>query len=324
MIPTLGAQVLLDRAIDSALNAAPSVIGQVLVSVNGKESQITATSAFRKDDRVRWQFSEIPSKPHWISYNNAVAAVPSGWVLLLSDDDYLLPALGDELKYFPWDNSRALFATHLLFENLVAGTSRESKPPPSRLNAEQVLEAHFDRKFLHNLSLFVFSKEAFLEVGGYVPNLYPSGLFVDTVLHGWLCATADLAIGASQPVLVRSQSAGQSSAVFRIGKEVNHLMQSVVVAFTLNRQFAERVRSRYGSVEKFYQTLLVERFGTEWGKLGNPVYGKGPFVRLKLVLSFLLWWEVPRREKFHRVLSATRLLKFAPSLHRFLLHRLKA
>lgn len=323
VIPTIGSHALLDRAIESALECAPSFTREVVVSVNGVETPVTKNSRFRASQQVRWQFSNQQVEEHWISYNTAVHAANGQWVLLLSDDDFLVSTLETELQSFPWDNRGALFATHILIRNSESGESREGKRPPSFLQEHDVLRAHFDNLFHHHLSLFVFSASLFSEVRGYVPNLYPNGLFVDAVFHGWLCSRAQLVLGASKPVLVRQEGPAQSSAVFRIGKEVNDLMMSVVEAFVLDETFAFGVTERFGSIQKFYETLLVQRFGTEWGKLGNPIYAKGPKERVKLLLSFLLQWKVPPKRKLRYLLIRFKVFRFFPRLNHLMLQSLR-
>ncbi len=309
VIPTIGSQIFIDRAINSALLAAPSVTNEVLVSVNGRETSVTRRSQFRKHPKVRWQFSNEDVKPHWVSYDSAVNGVRTEWVLLLSDDDYLTPSLEQALKDFPWENSEALFATHILIQNSQSESVREGKKPPELLVGSEVLQAHFEDRFHHHLSLFIFPKKIHSEVGGYVPNLYPNGLFVDTVFHGWLCARAQLVLGASDAVLVRSESPNQSSGVFRIGREVNYLMQSVVNAFEQDELFSRGIVAKYGSSQKFYERLLVKRFGTELGKLRNPIYGRGFAHQLRLLFSFLFFWRVPRARKVRALASTIKTLK---------------
>lgn len=308
-IPSLGTRSSLDRAIQSALDAAPSFVKEVVVSVNGFETKITSSSKFRQDPRVTWRFSSTATVPHWKSYSRAVENCDSRWVILLSDDDILMPTLTECLSNFPWSNEKALFATHVKIKNAALG-ELEGKKPPEKLAGGDILRAHFDRQFHHHLSLFMFPKSLYREVGGYVPNEYPNGLFVDTVLHAWLCSRSEMLVGASVPVVTRFETDGQSSATFEIGRKVNRLMESVIDAHLRDEYFASRAMEYFGNRRRFFEHELLRRFGTEWTKLGNPAFGASKSLKIKLLYSFLTAWRINPRKKIRFFLrwASARLL----------------
>jgi len=96
VIPTFRRPTLLARAIESALNAAPSNEVEVLVLPNGNDDSWKAVSLrFSSDNRVQWHPIALGNAN--IARNHGLQLSKGTYIRFLDDDDYLLPEAADQL-----------------------------------------------------------------------------------------------------------------------------------------------------------------------------------------------------------------------------------
>lgn len=293
VIPTVKYSPFLDSAIESALKHSPSGT-QVVVFVNFENDLSFRASRFRLDPRVQWNGGRKRTMPLWDSLNNAAQFATEKWLFFLSDDDEILPGFlnGFDLSL----SGRNLYATRLRVESAVNPSRLGKIPHEGFLSRARAVDSFFKNEFHHNLSLFVLGRQLFKEVGGFSKG-YPNGYFVDVILHSALLAECESVMVAQEPCVLRRESISQGSAMFYIGRNVNNFLADVSRSMFRNPKFAKECLSRGLNQRKLFEKLLIERFVTEWLKMGNKTYGKSINDRLLLVFNFIVFWDAPFKRK---------------------------
>ncbi|WP_169729523.1 glycosyltransferase family 2 protein [Azovibrio restrictus] len=97
VIPTFNRTDMLDRAIESALNACGGERIEVVVVPNGPHRKWEIVkSKYCKDDRVKWFHIDLGNA--CAARNYGLANSKGLYVRFLDDDDYLLPSSAEQLK----------------------------------------------------------------------------------------------------------------------------------------------------------------------------------------------------------------------------------
>lgn len=296
VIPTAKYNEYFDRAVASAIQNCPDDT-EIIVNVNGESVHTHESSNFFSDSRVSWHCtgSKLPMHESW---NKAVEASKGSWLFLLSDDDLINPGFFDDPEA-QIISSRSLYAVNhnvINVEDEVVGESQF--PIEDTLRGGSVFHAFLAGRFRHNLSLFVFPRCLWEEIGGYEDCGYPNGYYVDTVFHGKLLVRAENVYCEHRKVFSRRESSFQASQIFYIGPKVNFYLKTVARRLWTDKKFRERLpKKRFPSLNSYRAQIAFERFMTEWRKSLNPNYDKGRKFRIALLLSFLFFWRVPLRKK---------------------------
>lgn len=96
IIPTYKRPCMLERTINSALNASINSDVEVIVVPNGFDNTWKAIEQkFKNDLRVRW--CPIPAANACAARNHGLTSAQGKYVRFLDDDDYLLPAASNQL-----------------------------------------------------------------------------------------------------------------------------------------------------------------------------------------------------------------------------------
>lgn len=98
IIPTHKRPQFLQRAINSALQAAPDGDVEVLVVPNGPdESWKSVAKQLKQDARVQWH--PIDKANANVARNHGISLIRGRYVRFLDDDDYFLPGSADQVKH---------------------------------------------------------------------------------------------------------------------------------------------------------------------------------------------------------------------------------
>lgn len=215
IIPTIRVDNDLHRAINSARRVGAADL-EILVSLNGIVEP-TSLKRFTDDGRVRFCSTGEIRLPSWDSFSFAMSQARGQWLFLLSADDWLPASFLDciDLRNLSDDT----LITFPLFEHI-----ENSNSSPTRSN---VLSAEvFDKaeaamlfaegKFRQNLSLFVFSRTCYANVGGYVNVGFPNGYYDDTLFHAKLIEASEKVryVSDGTSFVNRTISTSQASAKF--------------------------------------------------------------------------------------------------------------
>lgn len=176
VIPTIATTPFLARAVSSAVRQ-DHPFDEIVLFGNGIDEQALRTHLGPLGNAVRIVTTPLRLAPH-ASWNAAVAAAKDGHVLILGDDDELLPnAGGAARRLLAWGG----FGT-LGFENM----DSRGQPAERCVPAEEwsTVDQFYHRLYIEGITLMlpgtVFAKRLFQDCGGFRPTPFKTGWFIDT------------------------------------------------------------------------------------------------------------------------------------------------
>lgn len=296
IIPTTGTTPFLCESMRSAIEHSPPNTELVLF-INGMTiEELISQQQGTEIEQLLPEFNVSQSSetlPLFASLNQAVAASSGRVVFLLSDDDRIEPGFFWDPKRF-LVTSRSLYAVkHWVIDENSQRIGMSKFPTEDLLRGENVFRAYVKDRFRHNLSLFVFPRDLFDEIGGFRSTGYPNGYFVDTVFHAMILARADFVYCDQNLVFSRRESSFQGSARFYVGREASGFLRKISGILWNDSYTGPRLAEQFKEYEEFRQASVLNRFRSEWKKSLRPVFGKSSWFRLLLAFKFLLFWDLP-------------------------------
>ena len=289
VIPTVRYTKYLDKAISSCLNLK-YVKAKIFVNINSSSKDFEQ-SLYWKEKEIHWRYIEKPTPIMIESINDALDNSRGKWLFILSDDDILHDNFlkGIDLNKF---TNHSLFLTRINIINeddiLVRTNSEYTK---NIYTKNEAMNMFFDLKIQNHLSLMVFSRELYEEIGKFCYSGYPVGYYNDTIFHGKAIANSDHIFTSKEVMFSRRESSFQGSSRFYFGKEVNTYFDVIVNAFFKDDKFRLEAIKRYSSKEKFFRKMLQNRFKSVWYKLNKPVYNKSITKKIEFLFKHIYYWN---------------------------------
>jgi hypothetical protein len=289
VIPTARYNQFLDQAIFSCLNLKYVTVG-VFVNINSSSKEFQ-TSAYWSSPSVKWRYKDTPTNNMHESFNDAIDHSTGDWILLLSDDDILHTNFlsGIDVCNF---SRKSIFLTRINIINDKNSKIRENRKYTSdKYSRDQAVELFFNNSIHNHLSLMMFSRSMYKNIGKFKNTGYPNGYYIDTVFHGIALANSDYVYTSPEIMLSRRESAFQQSSKFYYGKEVSQYFDKIIEAYFDDPIFKSEALQRYGTASNFKKQMLRSRFFTEWRKLNNQIYNNSFRVRLDFLMKYVLHWN---------------------------------
>lgn len=297
IIPTLKFSEYFERALGSALDAAPPN-SEIIVSHNGSNLSSYQSSVYANHELVSWfQTDEDKPIPLHESLNFAAAKASNDFIFFLSDDDVLMPTfLRQPEILLAGDNS--LTAIRHAVINQDGLFLRFGRQPQKRiLRGEAIFHSFVKDEFRYNLSLFVIPKRLFWDSGGFTDCGYPNGYFVDTVLFGKLMARCDTVIIDQTVSLLRRESVFQGSSQFYVDKRARGFLTRVANNLFEDEAVNEKITLFFKDRQTYLRELAKRRFLAEWKKAQMPHLAKSIGFKASMLLWFWFYWPTSLKSK---------------------------
>lgn len=287
VIPTIKYSNMLDETIESALAIkVPSF--EIVVSCNPWNAEFLE-SKYWGNPKVTWKKIEGGRLTIDKSFNQAVTNSNGDWILMLGDDDLISPDLVEGVDLTKLSH-RILLTYGLQVINLEGETIGGGNCHKANMSQSEAIETFCRWGFWHHLSLFIFSRKLWEEVGGFVPMGFPNGYYEDTVHHAKLinAATEGVLVNPKQ-LFTRRVSAKQASAEFYTDPRIIKCGLSKVAAELFGLSvIGLKLQKLHGDVESFLMSLKRERLRIDMYKMMDQ-YDSSLFTSVKHLLAARRW-----------------------------------
>lgn len=196
-IPSMGRIQYVDKSICSLLEQSLP-FDEIVVFDNSREQNLRGLSQYACETRVRWERSGNHVGPAE-SWNAAVRLCRNDYVTLVGDDDLALPDFHHEIQEVLQRSNLGLLRFCIIDASgrRLAPNRRVAVPPSAEdLSPQEFRYARLRQQLHCFLPGWVFRKDRFFSVGGFVELGFPNGLAVDELL--WLklsCLEQRVAVG---------------------------------------------------------------------------------------------------------------------------------
>ena len=295
VVPTIGFNKHFDEAIGSALKFE---MAEIIISLNGCDKHEFSESIHYENQSIVWIRAAEARKPLHESWNLAVSFASKYWVVVLSDDDVLLPSFLDDIQAQLVQEEALYYCRPKIIDDMSLEISEGKAPKENLLVGKAIGKAALRSKFLNHASTFVFPKHMWSSVGGFENVGYPNGYYVDTVFNLKLLSRAKKVYVDHRAGFARRFSTQQISAEFVIDPRVKRYLVSVVDTLWEDTHTRRLLTEKYRSRRGYLNYIAGVRFLTDWQKSLNPVYGAKRTLRLRLLLMAQLFWPLGAQMRF--------------------------
>ena len=292
VVPTIKYTNLLDETIESALALRCSSL-EIVVNCNPWSDEFLK-SKYSQHPIVRWEKITGPRLAIADSFNDAVNKSAGNWILILADDDLVDANLLENVDLDTLSKDTlvtfGLKVTNLDGEKIGEGNFHRS----GIMSQTEAVEALCRFAFWHHLSLFLFSKKLWDQVGGFTPMGFPNGYYEDTVHHAKLINAASGGVQANKNIMfVRRISTEQASARFyKDPRIIVGGLSNVAKELCKLSLVGPELQKMHGGIAGFHKFLIKQRLSIDLMKLQTH-YKATSFACLQHVFAARSWGLSP-------------------------------
>lgn len=289
VIPTYKYSKYLDIAIASCLKLK-YVDASIFVNINSKD-QSFKNSTYWNNINVNWRYIDSPTIYMHESFNDAIRHSKGDWIFILSDDDIIEE---DILKGYDLStkSSYDLYAIHLRIIDIHGEEIKKIKLSKKvEYSSEEAINLFFNKEIQHHLSLFIFNRVLFEEVGGFKFGGYPNGYYVDSIVFGKFLANCNSVYFSQQVDFSRRESQFQGSSKIYYDTSVNSYFDIIIDELFNDENYSSKALAKFGTKKGNYRFEIQHRFDIDFYKFFYPIYNAGIKDKIKFIYSFLFFWD---------------------------------
>lgn len=315
VIPTVKYSGFLDQAIESALDLK-YVHANIYINI-GSMSEDFKFSKYWDDTRINWlrvDEDQLDKNTGYLmtyaNINDGIKKSSGDWIFILCDDDiirndFLKDVIVNELN---WQDLYLINFDIIDEENKFL---REGEVfQETEISNEKLCAKYLSGKIQNHLSMFVFSRRMWMEVGCFPLTYgYPNGYYGDTIFNGKLLANAQKILVGYGIVFSRRESRNQESSKFFIDKSVNQYFEQITDALMEDEKFKLICIDKYGDKNAFRDDWLFQRFKVELSKIFNKQYINKP-KPTRLLTNVILGWHLKISTKIKVIIYSVGYIPF--------------